>query len=105
MAESLPRALLIRLASRGRGDRRAAVSLWAVLRPFLSRTLDDVTYKLPDGTVVLTAESDQVCELCGAVEETRPYGPHGKRVCFNCAMKDEPEAKRQFDKLLNGEIQ
>lgn len=64
-----------------------------------------MTYKLPDGTVIITAESDGVCELCGAVDETRPYGPNGQQVCFDCGMKDEPEAKRQFNKLLDGEIQ
>ena len=41
------------------------------------------------------------CELCGKSEELRPYGPNGERVCFDCAMKDEEAAKRQFAKLLN----
>ena len=40
------------------------------------------------------------CELCGKEEELRPYGPGGKRVCFDCAMKDEEEAKRQFLKVI-----
>ncbi len=40
------------------------------------------------------------CELCGSVEETRPYGPGGKQVCFSCGMKNEEEAKRQFGKLF-----
>jgi hypothetical protein len=24
------------------------------------------------------------CELCGAVAETRPYGPNGEDICFAC---------------------
>lgn len=38
------------------------------------------------------------CALCGAVEETRPYGPNGEEVCFKCGMKDEAAAKRGFEK-------
>lgn len=38
------------------------------------------------------------CELCGAVEETRPYGPNGEEVCFSCGMKDEAAAKAAFDR-------
>lgn len=51
---------------------------------------------------VIAPEDDDICELCGAVEETRPYGPNGERICFSCGMKDEEETKKQFDKLLNG---
>lgn len=36
------------------------------------------------------------CELCGAEEELRPYGPGGKWVCFSCGMKDEENARRIF---------
>ena len=42
------------------------------------------------------------CEMCGKQEELRPYGPNGESVCFDCGMKDEDAAKRQFAKLLNG---
>ena len=43
------------------------------------------------------------CDLCGKVEELRPYGPNGESVCFDCAMKDEEAAKRQLAKLLSGQ--
>lgn len=36
------------------------------------------------------------CELCGAAEELRPYGPKGAWVCFDCGMKDRAEADRQI---------
>lgn len=42
------------------------------------------------------------CQLCGKEDELRPYGPNGESVCFDCGMKDEEAAKRQFAKLLNG---
>ncbi len=29
------------------------------------------------------------CAYCGANEETRPYGPRGERICFDCAMKPD----------------
>jgi phage/plasmid primase-like uncharacterized protein len=38
------------------------------------------------------------CSACGKEEELRPYGKDGAWVCFECAMKDEAEAGRQFDK-------
>lgn len=40
------------------------------------------------------------CEVCGKVEELRPYGKNGAWVCFACGMGDEEEAKRQFSQRL-----
>lgn len=45
--------------------------------------------------------SDGKCSECGKVEELRPYGKNGAFVCFDCAMKDEEEATRQFKKILD----
>ena len=42
------------------------------------------------------------CSICQKQEELRPYGKGGALVCFDCAMKDEDEAKRQFSKVLQG---
>lgn len=47
---------------------------------------------------VIQAQPPGRCELCGAVEETRPYGPNGEEVCFDCGMKDEAAAKRAFER-------
>ncbi len=55
------------------------------------------------GKGYITEEPDRRCELCGAVEECRPYGPKGEQVCFACMLKDEPAAKRQFAKHVLGE--
>ena len=52
---------------------------------------------------VIETESDMRCELCGKVDELRPYGPNGERVCFDCGMKDEAAAKRQMNKYIFGE--
>ncbi len=53
--------------------------------------------------IVIEPELDAVCELCGKVDELRPYGPRGERVCFDCAMKDEAAASRQMARVLFGE--
>jgi hypothetical protein len=50
--------------------------------------------------IILESEPDRPCELCGTVTECRPYGPGGKQVCFDCAMKDEKTAKRMMNKRL-----
>jgi hypothetical protein len=55
------------------------------------------------GPGYISEEEPDQCELCGAFEERRPYGPNGERVCFDCAMKDEEAAKRQFCKQVLGE--
>lgn len=45
---------------------------------------------------VIEAEKHRRCDLCDKVAELRPYGPNGENVCFECGMKDEEAAKRQF---------
>lgn len=51
---------------------------------------------------VIQAQPPGLCELCGEVKETRPYGPNGEEVCFDCGMKDEDAAKRAFNRRLGG---
>jgi hypothetical protein len=53
---------------------------------------------------VLEQEPDSTCELCGAVEETRPYGPNGERICFCCGMRNEGQTKRAMRRVLFGEL-
>ena len=48
-------------------------------------------------------EKPQTCELCGKFEETRPYGPNGERVCFDCGMKNEEACKRGFNRYIIGD--
>lgn len=53
--------------------------------------------------VIIEATEPAKCSDCGNVDELRPYGKNGAWVCFDCMMKDEAEAHRQFSKLLDGE--
>lgn len=50
--------------------------------------------------VVIATEDPQTCELCGAFEETRPYGKNGIEICFDCAMLDEKTTSEQLVKRL-----
>ena len=52
---------------------------------------------------IIAAEEDQECELCGAFEECRPYGPKGEQVCFDCGMKDEATTKQRMMKHIFGD--
>jgi len=55
--------------------------------------------------VKIEAESEhQYCQLCGKGAETRPYGPNGEEVCFQCGMKDEKTTKKQFGRILFGDV-
>lgn len=45
-------------------------------------------------------EFHEACELCGKVEELRPYGPNGEDVCFDCGMLDKKSAEQAAARLL-----
>lgn len=51
---------------------------------------------------VISVEEDQVCELCGAVAECRPYGPNGEQICFDCGQKDPDTTLRKMKAYLFG---
>lgn len=46
------------------------------------------------GKGFIAPEPERTCELCGKVDECRPYGPLGEQVCFECASKDEAAMSR-----------
>lgn len=48
------------------------------------------------GAVVLMETDPRPCDMCGTVDELRPYGPNGENVCFDCGMKDEAAVDRAF---------
>lgn len=52
-------------------------------------------------TVFIAEEPPGRCELCGAVEETRPYGPNGKQICFSCGEKDPEGTKARYREFLD----
>ena len=55
------------------------------------------------GKNFIAPEEDRLCQLCGQFEETRPYGPNGEQVCFDCGMKDPAAAVRAFRKYVMGD--
>jgi hypothetical protein len=56
-----------------------------------------------NGVPVIYDEPDDICELCGKVAETRPYGPGGKRICWECGLKDPKTRDEEMAKRLFGE--
>jgi hypothetical protein len=53
--------------------------------------------------IIITAEEDGKCELCGAIDELRPYGPKGERICFDCGQKDKEGTERRMGAILFGD--
>lgn len=55
------------------------------------------------GPGIIEPEGPQFCKLCGKFEETRPYGPNGEEICFDCGMKDEATTNRMMGRYLFGD--
>ena len=55
------------------------------------------------GRGVIAAEPDQACEMCGVIDECRPYGPNREQICFDCGMKDEATTRKRMDEYIFGE--
>lgn len=55
------------------------------------------------GRGIIAEEPPQACELCGKIEECRPYGANDEQVCFECAMKDEETTERKMAAYIFGE--
>lgn len=55
------------------------------------------------GRGIIAVEEPQRCEMCGIIDECRPYGPNDEEICFDCAMKDEETTKRKMDAYIFGE--
>ena len=54
------------------------------------------------GRGIIAAEKEQVCELCGKIDECRPYGPNGEQICFECGMLDEEGTKKRMMQYIWG---
>ena len=52
------------------------------------------------GKGFIAPELDQACEMCGVIEECRPYGPNGEQICFSCGMKDVETTERKMREYL-----
>ena len=55
------------------------------------------------GRGIIAQEPDQVCELCGKIDECRPYGPKDEEICFDCATST-PEMKEIAEKKMRAYI-
>lgn len=51
------------------------------------------------GRGIIAQEPEQMCELCGKIDECRPYGPNDEQICFDCAMST-PEMKAIAEKKM-----
>jgi hypothetical protein len=55
------------------------------------------------GLGIIAEEAPQACEMCGIIDETRPYGPNGEEICFDCGMKDEQTTKKRMEQYIFGD--
>ena len=57
------------------------------------------------GRGIIASEPPQVCELCGKIDECRPYGPGGKQVYFDCGMTkcDPADVERRLLQHILGD--
>ncbi len=55
------------------------------------------------GRGFIAQQPDEVCEMCGKVDECRPYGPNDENICFDCAMKDKATTERKMAAYIFGE--
>lgn len=62
-----------------------------------------MSFRTPNGIPVIAVEPDDICELCGKVAETRPYGPDFKRICWECGQKDKKGTEARMAEKLFGE--
>lgn len=62
-----------------------------------------MSHKDENGNFWIVPEPDGKCELCGAVEETRPYGPNGEQICFGCGEKNEPRTTQMMNHKMFGD--
>lgn len=55
-----------------------------------------------NGIAIIEAEPDMICFVCGKIAETRPYGPKGADICFECGEKIPEIVKHNMNIKLFG---
>lgn len=55
------------------------------------------------GLGYIAEEPPQRCTSCGIIDETRPYGPDGEEICYDCGMKDPETTQRKMAEYLFGD--
>lgn len=53
--------------------------------------------------IIIESTKDAKCEECGKIAELRPYGLNGKKICFECGMKNPELTKQMMNSVLFGE--
>jgi hypothetical protein len=54
------------------------------------------------GRGFIAEELPQACEMCGTIDECRPYGPNDEEICFECAMKNEETTRKKMEAYIFG---
>lgn len=62
-----------------------------------------VNEQVEPSVTIVAAETAGTCELCGAHEETRPYGPNGEEICHPCGQKDPIGTEQRMAKVMFGD--
>ena len=55
------------------------------------------------GLGIIQEQEPECCEMCGKIDECRPYGPNDENICFDCAMKDPVTTERKMGAYIFGE--
>ena len=57
------------------------------------------------GPGFIAQQPDEVCDMCGKIDECRPYGPNDENICFECAMTKvgEETVKKKMANYIFGE--
>lgn len=54
---------------------------------------------------IIKEQAPECCEMCGAIDECRPYGPNDENICFECAMKDPATTEKKMAAYIFGEAE
>ncbi len=57
--------------------------------------------EIKNGILIIREEPDGKCEYCGKVDELRPYGKDGAKICYPCGMNNIEETEKQIDIMLD----
>lgn len=57
------------------------------------------------GLGFIAIESPRECEMCGDVDECRPYGPNDEQICFDCGMLNEETTRKKMESYIFGDKQ
>jgi len=52
------------------------------------------------GPGFIAEQSPECCEICGKIDECRPYGPNGENICFECGMKDVATTEKKMAEYI-----